>query len=413
MTVDRGSWAVGRGPWGVGRGAWTGSRRWGIALCALLALLAIAGPRVAPSGPAEQHADFVYAPPMLPRVIDAGSLRLPFVYPLRLEDRLEHRYAQDRARRMPLRFFHDGHLVSVERDPSAPWFPLGSDALGRDQLARLAVGARLSLGVALVAAFGALLAGAMIGSIAGFAGGSVDDLLMRVSDVILALPAVYVVLALRAAMPLVLSAQQIFWTMVVVLAAVGWPVAARGVRAVVAAERHRDTQKLRGRSVPVVRGYCYVTCCPPHAVFLSSRRRCSCRRSSWRKRRCPSSDSDSARRFRAGARCCAMRVRDARSWTRRGCLRPRWRSCSRLWRSTSPRPSACTAHDPFPRDSAVIHTKRTGYQHCSECSRPARVSPFGTSKVNLVLSSSLPWNPVAITTLDVPGRANRACALPP
>jgi peptide/nickel transport system permease protein len=270
VTVDRGSWAVGRGPWGVGRGAWTGSRRWGIALCTLLALLAIAGPRVAPSGPAEQHADFVYAPPMLPRVIDAGSLRLPFVYPLRLEDRLEHRYAQDRARRMPLRFFHDGHLVSVERDPSAPWFPLGSDALGRDQLARLAVGARLSLGVALVAAFGALLAGAMIGSIAGFAGGSVDDLLMRVSDVILALPAVYVVLALRAAMPLVLSAQQIFWTMVVVLAAVGWPVAARGVRAVVAAERHREyaeaarsigasrTRLLLRHLLPATRGFLVV-----------------------------------------------------------------------------------------------------------------------------------------------------------
>ena len=49
-------------------------------------------------------------------------------------------------------------LISVDRDPAAPWFPLGSDALGRDQLARLAVGARLSLGVALVAAFGALLA---------------------------------------------------------------------------------------------------------------------------------------------------------------------------------------------------------------------------------------------------------------
>jgi peptide/nickel transport system permease protein len=278
VTVDRGAaaadrrpWAVGRGPWTIDRGPWTGGRRWGIALCGLLALLAIAGPRVAGSGPAEQHADFVYAPPMRPRLIDAqGSLRLPFIYPLRLEDRLEHRYSQDRTRPMPLRYFRDGRLVSVDRDPAAPWFPLGSDALGRDQLARLAVGARLSLGVALVAAFGALLAGALIGSVAGLVGGSLDDLLMRVSDFILALPAVYVVLALRASMPLVLSAQQVFWTMVVVLAAVGWPLAARGVRAVVAAERHREyaeaarasgasrTRLLLRHLLPAARGFLVV-----------------------------------------------------------------------------------------------------------------------------------------------------------
>jgi peptide/nickel transport system permease protein len=51
---------------------------------------------------------------------------------------------------------------------------------------------------------------------------------------------VYVVLALRAAMPLVLTTSQVFWTMVAVLALVGWPFPARGVRAVVASERARE-----------------------------------------------------------------------------------------------------------------------------------------------------------------------------
>ena len=73
---------------------------------------------------------------------------------------------------------------------------------------------------------------------------------MRVADVIIALPAVYVVLALRASMPLVLTTTEVFWTMVVVLAVVGWPFPARGVRAVVAAERTRSTQKLRVRWAP-------------------------------------------------------------------------------------------------------------------------------------------------------------------
>jgi peptide/nickel transport system permease protein len=213
----------------------------GLAIAAALTLLALAGPRVTPNQPADQFAEFVLAPPMRPHIVNAsGRLRGPFVYPLVLENRLERRYAEDRTRPLPLRFFSRGSLVSVDPVPGALWFPLGTDALGRDQLARLAFGTRLSLGVALAAAVGALLIGALVGAVAGFVNGLLDEGLMRASDFVLALPAVYVVLALRAAMPLVLTTNQVFWTMVIVLAAVGWPLPARGVRAVVAAERHRE-----------------------------------------------------------------------------------------------------------------------------------------------------------------------------
>jgi peptide/nickel transport system permease protein len=205
------------------------SRAGGLALAAALAAFALAGPWIAGNHPSTQFADHVYAPPMRPRVLDdAGALRRPFVYPLVLEDRLERRYREDRSRPMPLRFFRNGRLLSVD-DAKAPWFALGTDALGRDQLARLASGARLSLGVALAAALGALAIGTLTGGLAGLFGGSIDEALMRAA-----------VLALRAAMPLVLSPWQVFWTMVVVLAAVGWPFPARAVRAVVASERARE-----------------------------------------------------------------------------------------------------------------------------------------------------------------------------
>ncbi len=223
------------------------ARRAGFALAALVVFFAVAGPWLTSHGPAEQFAEAVYAPPMRPRLlIPAGTgsvtsrLRLPFVYPLRLENRLEHRYVEDRSRPMPLRLFRNGALLSVDAEHGSPWFPLGADALGRDQFARLAWATRLSLGVALGAALGAILIGALVGGLAGSAGGLLDDGLMRVADVIMALPAVYVVLALRASMPLVLTTPQVFWTMVVVLAAVGWPIPARGVRAVVAAESARE-----------------------------------------------------------------------------------------------------------------------------------------------------------------------------
>ena len=223
----------------------TPASRFGAALGALLIALAAFGPWLTRNSPAEQFAESVYAPPMRPHVIERAAdgttrLRWPFVYPLRLEDRLEHRYVEDRARPMALRLFRDGVLLSVDPAHRSPWFPLGADALGRDQLARLASGARLSLGVALGAALGALVIGAAAGGLSGFAGGLLDDGVMRVADVVVALPAVYVVLALRASMPLVLSTTEVFWTMVVVLAAVGWPFPARGVRAVVAAERVRE-----------------------------------------------------------------------------------------------------------------------------------------------------------------------------
>ena len=121
----------------------TPASRLGVVLGALLIALAAFGPWLTRNRPSEQFAEAVYAPPMRPHIIeraDDGSTRLrwPFVYPLRLEFRLEHRYAEDRARPMPLRLFHGGALLSVDLLHGSPWFPLGADALGRDQLARLA-----------------------------------------------------------------------------------------------------------------------------------------------------------------------------------------------------------------------------------------------------------------------------------
>ena len=212
----------------------------GITLGAIVTAFAAAGPWLVANPPSEQFAEYVYAPPMRPRIIDdSWTIRRPFVYPLVLQDRLERRYSLDRSRPLVLRFFQRGSVLSVDRS-GPPWFALGTDALGRDQFARLAWGARLSLGVALCAALGALALGTIIGGIAGFRGGAIDEALMRGADFVIALPALYVVLALRAAMPLVLTPWQVFWTMVIVLGAVGWPFPARAVRAVVASERTRE-----------------------------------------------------------------------------------------------------------------------------------------------------------------------------
>ena len=134
------------------------ARRAGLAFGALLALFALAGPWLTPTRPSDQFAEFVYAPPMRPHLFSgSGAPGWPAVYPLTLENRLEHRYVEDRSRPMPLRLFRNGAVLSVDARHGSPWFPLGADALGRDELARLAWGTRLSLGVALLAALGALV----------------------------------------------------------------------------------------------------------------------------------------------------------------------------------------------------------------------------------------------------------------
>lgn len=197
-----------------------------------LAALAVAGPWLAPYAPQAQHRDFMHAPPMRPRVMDEGGIRTPFARPLVLADRIEQRYDIDESRALPLPWIGDAS--------GEPVFLLGSDRLGRDVLSRLLHGARASVGLALVSTFGALLVGALVGAWAGYRGGWPDEVLMRVSEFVLVLPVVYVVLALRAVLPLVLPGTTVFLVMCGIFVLVAWPWAARGVRSIVSTERERD-----------------------------------------------------------------------------------------------------------------------------------------------------------------------------
>lgn len=207
---------------------------------ALVVLAAAAAPALAPNPPSFQFVDHLNAPPTRIHLVGAdGRWHAPFVHPLRLVDRLASRYEEDLERRVPVRWLSGGRLWTTDAT-AGPLLPLGADRLGRDVFARLVYGARASVGVALLGALGALVIGALVGGVAGYAGGVIDDLAMQVADFVLILPAVYVVLALRAALPLVLDPSEVFLLVAGLLALVGWPMAARGVRAIVAGERRLE-----------------------------------------------------------------------------------------------------------------------------------------------------------------------------
>ena len=112
--------------------------------------------------------------------------------------------------------------------------PLGTDRLGRDVLAELVHGARASLAVGIAAAVVALVVGSLIGTLAGFAGGLVDEALMRVVDAFQIVPAFLLALAfvsvIGASLPVVVFA----------IALGAWTGPARLARAEVLSIRERD-----------------------------------------------------------------------------------------------------------------------------------------------------------------------------
>jgi peptide/nickel transport system permease protein len=204
-------------------------RRGSLVTLACVISVAMLAPLLAPHDPARQFSRYPYAPPMAPHLVGPdGHLRAPFAYALVPVSPIERRYAVDRSR--PL---------GVE-DSEAPVFLLGADALGRDVLSRTLAGARTSLGVALVSTALAIFIACAVGAVAGFAGGWADTLLMRGTELVLVLPAVYVALALRGALPLVLSPAEVFLVLVLVFGLAGWPAAARGVRGIVRTERRQE-----------------------------------------------------------------------------------------------------------------------------------------------------------------------------
>lgn len=113
-------------------------------------------------------------------------------------------------------------------------FPLGTDALGRDVMAGLMHGARVSLLIGLVSTAVALLIGVPLGGLAGYAGGLVDDALMRFTEFFQTIP------SFALAIVIVAILQPSIASIVLAIAIVSWPPIARLVRGEVLSLRSRE-----------------------------------------------------------------------------------------------------------------------------------------------------------------------------
>jgi ABC-type dipeptide/oligopeptide/nickel transport system permease subunit len=198
----------------------------------------------------------------------------------------------------PLVSHHDPlriDLVNQLQGPSAAHW-LGTDIQGRDVWARLVYGSRVSLSAGVVSQAIALLLGLTLGLAAGYKGGWVDELVMRLADVTLAFPTLLLLIAMAAALQPSLGV--VFFT----IGVVGWAGMARLVRGQVLVVRQlefvqaskalgaRDTRVVLRHVLPSVVAPVLI---PPRSVSP---------RPSWRSPRCRSWDWACNRRRRAGAR---------------------------------------------------------------------------------------------------------------
>jgi peptide/nickel transport system permease protein len=125
-----------------------------------------------------------------------------------------------------------------------PIYPLGTDDQGRDILSTILYGARISLGVGLASVALALLLGVGLGLVAGYVGGRVDALIMRVADVQLSFPAILIALLIdglaRVALPAQLHADIAVYVLVLAIGVSGWVQYARTVRGSTLVEKNKE-----------------------------------------------------------------------------------------------------------------------------------------------------------------------------
>src|SRR3989338_8566680 len=197
--------------------------------------------------------EYSSCPPIRIHVFDHGRLGGPFIYGMKTWFDENHRriYEPDKDKKYPIRFFIKGdkyqlfglipsdvHLWGVEEPGRIHVW--GADTRGRDLFSRLLYGGRISLSIGLLGVMIAFPIGLLVGGIAGYCGGKVDDILMRICEMMMMAPGFYILLALRAVVPSNLNSIQVYFSIIVILAFIGWAGLARVIRGMCLSLKQRE-----------------------------------------------------------------------------------------------------------------------------------------------------------------------------
>lgn len=184
---------------------------------------------------------------------EKGKFTWPFVYAYQGKLNVNHQriYEPQKNRKFRFRFFVKGdqykflwiipcriHLFGV--DSPGKIFILGADTRGRDLFSRLLYGGRISLSIGLIGVLISFPIGLLVGGIAGYCGGKVDDLLMRICEMIMMAPSFYILLALRAVVPAHFNSVQVYFAIILIISFISWAGLARIIRGMCLSLKERE-----------------------------------------------------------------------------------------------------------------------------------------------------------------------------
>ena len=201
---------------------------------------------LAPYNYDDEQRDNSYAPPSKIHFIDhQGHWHIfPVVYKVRYDfnEYFQRVFVEDTTVMAQIIPFTKGTpyklwgVIPLERrligssNPDVRWYPLGADHRGRDLLSRILFGSRVSLTIGFVGVLFSTLIGLLIGGVAGYYGGWIDNALMRLCEVIMLIPGFFLLLSLRMIFPRDLSSVQVYFMIVFILSFIGWAGMARVIR---------------------------------------------------------------------------------------------------------------------------------------------------------------------------------------
>ncbi len=183
-----------------------------------------------------------------------GSLSWPYVF--RYERQYDpstftFQYLPVAGEKHYLKFFHQGgeyelfgfipaniHLVGVEEPGRLS--VLGSDINGRDIFSRLFYGGQISLTIGFLSLFIVFPIGLIYGGISGYFGGRIDNLMMRVAEIFMSIPTLYLLISLAAIIPPGISSTMRFAMVVIILAFVSWAGMSRVIRGMVLSIKNQE-----------------------------------------------------------------------------------------------------------------------------------------------------------------------------